>query len=288
MKIKLLIGTSLLSLLLLCSCSSKEAKDPEKNDEVQYPENGVYYEYSSGGNSDRVVRSLTFENGKEISRNEYDYWDNGKLREIKTMVGETVTDTWSYNYSTDGLLSQMVRQYTEDGEKCRDDYRYDEKGNVTLISLYTDDAYIGGERFTYTKNGDASLEERLDANGEVITYTSYTFDEGGKNVTLLEKFMYGSRIEYGTYEYNENGLLSSVKYYSSKDVLTKEIKNEYNADGKIKRVLTCDAEGTVLGYTECLYDKDGFNFRDIFYEDGKPVYRYDYTKEGARIYSAYN
>lgn len=288
MKIKLLIGTSLLSLLLLCSCSSKENKAPAKNDEVQYPENGVYYEYSSGGNSDRVVRSLTFENGKEISRNEYDYWDNGKLREIKTMVGETVTDTWSYNYSTDGLLSQMVRQYTEDGEKCRDDYRYDEKGNVTLISLYTDDAYIGGERFTYTKNGDASLEERLDANGEVITYTSYTFDEGTKNVTLLEKFMYGSRIEYGTYEYNENGLLSSVKYYSSKDVLTKEIKNEYNADGKIKRVLTCDAEGTVLGYTECLYDKDGFNFRDIFYEDGKPVYRYDYTKEGARIYSAYN
>lgn len=288
MKIKLLIGTSLLSLLLLCSCSSKEAKDPAKNDEVQYPENGVYYEYSSGGNSDRVVRSLTFENGKEISRNEYDYWDNGKLREIKTMVGETVTDTWSYNYSTDGLLSQMVRQYTEDGEKCRDDYRYDEKGNVTLISLYTDDAYIGGERFTYTKNGDASLEERLDANGEVITYTSYTFDESGKNVTLLEKFMYGSRVEYGTYEYNESGLLSSVKYYSSKDVLTKEIKNEYNADGKIKRVLTCDAEGTVLGYTECLYDKDGFNFRDIFYEDGKPVYRYDYTKEGARIYSAYN
>ena len=167
MKIKLLIGTSLLSLLLLCSCSSKEAKDPEKNDEVQYPENGVYYEYSSGGNSDRVVRSLTFENGKEISRNEYDYWDNGKLREIKTMVGETVTDTWSYNYSTDGLLSQMVRQYTEDGEKCRDDYRYDEKGNVTLISLYTDDAYIGGERFTYTKNGDALAKAPAEAGDYV-------------------------------------------------------------------------------------------------------------------------
>ena len=288
MKIKLLIGTAFLSLLLLASCGAKEGSDPAKKDEVQYPENGVYYEYSSGGNSDRVVSSITFENGKEISRNEYDYWDNGKLREIKTKVGETVTDTWSYNYSTEGLLSQMVRQYTEDGEKCRDDYRYDNKGNVTLISLYTDDAYIGGERFTYTENGDASLEERLDANGEVITYTSYSFDESGKKVTGLEKYMYGSRVEYGTYEYAEDGLLSSVKYYSSSDKLTQEIKNEYNADGKIKRVLTCDAEGNVLGYTECLYDEDGFNYRDIYYEDGKPVYRYDYTKEGARIYSAYN
>ena len=288
MKIKLLIA-SVLALSLLCSCSAKDAStDPSKKDETQYPENGVYYEYSSGGNSDRVVSSITFENGKEISRNEYDYWDNGKLREIKTKVGETVTDTWSYNYSTDGLLSQMVRQYTEEGEKCRDDYRYDSNGNVTLISLYTDDAYIGGERFTYTENGDASLEERLDANGEVITYTQYTFDESGKKVTDLEKYMYGSRVEYGTYEYSEDGLLISVKYYSSSDKLTEEIKNEYNADGKIKRVLTCDESGTVLGYTECLYDKDGFNYRDIFYEDGKPVYRYDYTKEGARIYSAYN
>ena len=287
MKTKILCA-SILALSLLCSCAAKDNTDTAKKDEVQYPENGVYYEYSSGGNSDRVVSSITFENGKEVSRNEYDYWDNGKLREIKTKVGDTVTDTWSYNYSTEGLLSQMVRQYTEEGEKCRDDYRYDEKGNVTLISLYTDDTYIGGERFTYTENGDASLEERLDANGEVITYTSYSFDESGKKVLGLEKYMYGSRVEYGTYEYSEDGLLTSVKYYSSSDKLTEEIKNEYNADGKIKRVLTCDEGGTVLGYTECLYDEDGFNYRDIFYEDGKPVYRYDYTKEGARIYSAYN
>ena len=152
MKTKILCA-SILALSLLCSCAAKDNTDTAKKDEVQYPENGVYYEYSSGGNSDRVVSSITFENGKEVSRNEYDYWDNGKLREIKTKVGDTVTDTWSYNYSTEGLLSQMVRQYTEEGEKCRDDYRYDEKGNVTLISLYTDDTYIGGERFTYTENG---------------------------------------------------------------------------------------------------------------------------------------
>ncbi len=289
MKNKLLLISLLLIVALLSSCGGKgNGTDTTAKDESQRPENGVYYEYSDGGNSDRVVSSITYENGKEVSRNEYDYWDNGRLRAITTKVGNTVTDTWNYNYSTNGLLSQMVRQYTEDGYECRDDYRYDEKGNVTLVSLYTDDVFIGGERFTYTEKNDVSLEERLDANGDVITYTKYSFDEKGEKITGLEKYMYGSRVEYGIYEYSEDGLLASVKYYSSSDKLTQEVRNEYNSEKKISRVLTCDAEGNVLAYTECLYDKDGFNYRDIFYEDGKPVYRYDYTKEGARIYSAYN
>lgn len=288
MKNKLLLIALLLALALLSSCGGKSDTNKVTGDEADRLENGVYYEYSSGGNSDRVVSSITYENGKEISRNEYDYWDNGRLRSITTKVGDKVTDTWNYNYSSDGLLSQMVRQYTEDGHECRDDYRYDEKGKLTLLSLYTDDEYVGGERYTYTETGDTSLEERLDANGDVITYTKYSFDESGKKVTGLEKYMYGSRVEYGTYEYSEDGLLASVKYYSSSDKLISEVKNEYNADKKVSRVLTCDADGNVLGYTECLYDEEGFNYRDIFYEDGKPVYRYDYTKDGARIYSAYN
>jgi len=287
LKNKLILISVFLLMLVLSSCGGKKTADTTANEESQHPENGVYYEYSDGGNSDRVVSSITYENGIEISRNEYDYWENGRLRTITTKVGDKVTDTWNYNYSAEGFLSQMVRQYTEDSFECRDDYRYDNKGNITSIALYTDDRYIGGGRYSYTEDGDTTLEERLDANGDVIAYTEYVFGEN-KKVASLNKYMYGSLMEYGLYEYSEGGLLSSVKYYSSSDELTQEIKNEYNAEKKISRILTCAPDGTILSYTECLYDESGFNYRDIFYEDGKPIYCYDYTEEGARIYSAYN
>ena len=48
-----------------------------------------------------------------------------------------------------------------------------------------------------------------------------------------------------------------------------------------------DKDGNVLSYTESLYDDQGFNYRDIYYKDGKPIYCYDYTPDGPPIMSAY-
>lgn len=286
MKIKAL-AFALLSLILLSGCTSHSDKLPAVTTENDRPENGVYYEYSDGGGSDRINAAITYENGKEIKRNEYDYWDDGKLKTIVAKENDTVTDTWNYNYSPEGILSQMVRQYTEDGCEYKDDYRYDNKGKLTGISIYEDGEFCGGQRFSYNEKGDTTLEEVLDANGDVITYTEYVFDDSGKTVSS-NQYMYGSKTAYSSYEYDEKGILLSISYYGSSDALTRRVVNEYDEKGNIKKVLTYSPEGVVVSYTECLYDDDGFNYRDIYYVDGRPVYRYDYTKDGARIYSDYN
>ena len=286
MKYKII--TALLALsLLLCACSKDNGDADTTAPEADHPENGVHYVYSDGGNSDRVSQSITYEDGEEIYRNDYDYWDNGKLKSITTTVDGEQTDVWYYNYGESGALSQMVREHTEAGEKCRDDYRYNEDCTLSEENFYKEDVFVGGLRYSYNDNGDTTLEEQLDANGDVITYREYSFDENGLTVSSAD-YMYGSLIETGIYEYDEEGKLLGIKYYQVGDTLTSEIRNEYDEKGNLVKILNCDADGTVLSHTECLYDENGFNYRDIIYQDGTPLYCYDYTEDGARIYSAYN
>lgn len=285
MKNKLFVlAALLLALIFLVSCR-EAGKDEETTADI--PENGIYYEYSGTGAGGLVESSTTYENGVAVSRNDYDYWPNGRLKSIVTTKDDKVTDTWYYNYSENGLLSQMVRHYTEDGYECRDDYRYDDEGYMISLSVYSEEQFVGGERYAYTEKGELSKKESLDRNGDVISYTQYSFDEKGRE-TGSETYMYGSRSSYSTCEYNDKGQLETVSYFTDKDSLTHTVVNEYNDKGKLAKTKDVAPDGTVKSFTECLYDDDGFNYRDIFYVDGKPVYRYDYTKDGARIYSSYN
>lgn len=287
MKYKIIIGAFLALTLCLCACS-KDGEDSETTaKENDHPENGVHYVYSDGGNSDRVSQSITYEEGEEIYRNDYDYWDNGKLKSITTTVDGEQTDVWYYNYGEGGVLSQMVREYTEEGEKWRADYRYNEDCTMSEESYYREDSFAGGFRYSYNENSDPALEEQLDANGDVIAYKEYTFDDAGRCVSSAD-YMYGSLIETGIYEYDGDGKLMGIKYYQVGDTLASEVRNEYDEKGNLVKILNCDFDGTVLGHTECLYDENGFNYRDIIYQDGTPLYCYDYTEDGARIYSAYN
>ena len=108
MKNKIIIAAAVLSVVtLLSSCSGdKPNKAPDDTTAKEYPENGVYYEYSSGGNSERVVSSITFKDGLAISSNEYDYWEDGKLKTVTTKVGDKTVEAWNYLYTEDGVLSQ--------------------------------------------------------------------------------------------------------------------------------------------------------------------------------------
>ncbi|MBQ4066939.1 MAG: hypothetical protein IJD22_04765, partial [Clostridia bacterium] len=275
----------------------KGSADTTATEDTSRPENGVYYEYSQGGHSDRVKASYTYENGIEIYRNEYEYWGDGNLKSITSYTGDTVTDTWYYNYN-EGILCQTVRNYSEAGSECRDEYIYLADGNLSEIIWYTDGVAIGGWLYTYTDKGELSREEYFDAgyyesrnNGtdeeiSPVIYKTYSFDEKGRTCRA-EEYEFNSLAGYDVYEYSESELLTCIKSYTSRDEYTGEQKYEYNADGELTKMLTCDEKGTVLSHVESLYDENGFHYRDIFYQDGKPLYCYDYTESGARIYSAY-
>ena len=230
------------ALFLLCSCGAKGGSESE----TTYAD-GVQYEYSDGGHSERVSARNVWKDGTVAERSVYDYWENGKLKAITNYSGDTETDSWHYSYTEAGTLSAMVRIYTKDGAELR--------------------------------------QEQYDKNGSVIAYTEYSFENG--LASGAESYQYDSLTSYWKYSYTEEGKLSEVHFYNYKDELTSRTEYTYDAEGRKDRVCEYGADGSLAGYTQSLYDDDGENYRDIYYEDGKPVYSTDYTKDGAVIYSEY-
>ena len=287
MKNKLIVAAAVLSAIaLLSSCSKNMQEKPEETTAPDIPENGVYYSYSSGGNSDRVVSSVTYKDGIAVSQNEYDYYEDGRLKTVTTKMGGATVEAWSYLYTEKGVLSQLVRTFTESGIECRDDYKYNKDGKIETLSWYTGKDYEGGYRYSYNDKGDPTLEEQLDRNGDVITYTEYTFNENGDTAAAYH-YQYGSVESHRIYEYDSEKTLTAIVSYDRNDNTIGKIGYEYNAEGKLSRTTEYDKDGNVLSYTESLYDDQGFNYRDIYYKDGKPIYCYDYTPDGPPIMSAY-
>jgi len=286
---KLLITlTAILTSALLFSCAPKKA-DSETTAPETTPENGMVYEYSEGGNSDRIVSGTSYKNGKVEYINKYEYWDDGRLMSVTTTdANGKVTSSWHYNYFENGVLSQMVRVYNADGFEHKDNYSYNDNGTLASIMYYAEEMLINGNRYSYNEDGKRTREERVGSDGKVIDYTEYELNKEGRTVSS-RYYTFDSEAEHSLYEYNDKGKLVLITTYSSlSDAVVRKSILEYGTDGKLTRTVMQDSEGNTTGYTEHIYDDDGNNVRDIVYEDGKPVYRYDYTKEGAAIYTPYN
>lgn len=283
--LKKLITAAMLCLcavILLSACGKKGPANEQKPSETTAAPDGMVYEYSG----DLIMGGINYENGKETYRQSYEYWPDGKLKSIKRTVGGSETESWNYNYFESGMLMQMVYIYIDGSVQCRDDYKYTELGDIASISSFVDGESMGSTVYTYNEDGGCIKEELMDPSGSVIKHTEYTLNEKGEPASA-HFFEFGSESSYSIYEYNDNGKVSSVKNYRTDGTFTGESTFEYNTDKTLKRSVKKDSEGKMTGHTEYLYD-DGFCYREIYYEDGNPVYRYDYTKDGTRSYYSYN
>lgn len=275
-----LVVFPLLVCMLLAGCGKNKDSTP-----AETMPDGVHYEYSKGGNSDRVTSRGVWKDGKLQENSVYDYWENGKLKSITNYSGDTKTDEWYYSYSENGTLARMIRIFTEGSDECRDDYTYNENGRIDSIKYFSNGTEIGGIRYTYNEDGAETKEEQYDRNGDVVAYTEYKFD--GDVATGAESYQYGSLSSWWNYSYNENGKLTQVCFYNYDGALRAKEDHIYDASGRKTRVNNYDSDGKLYGYTESLYNDDGFNYRDIYYENGKPVYSRDYTEDGAAVYNEY-
>lgn len=274
------ISVLLLFCVLLAGCGSKA-----DGETAETYADGVHYEYSKGGNSRRITSRGVWKDGELTENCVYDYWETGKLKSITNYSGDTKTEEWYYSYAENGTLSRMIRIFTEDGQECRDDYTYNENGRIDSVKYYSKDTEIGGIRYTYNENAVETKEEQYDRNGDVIAYTEYEFD--GENVIGAKSYQYGSLSSYWEYSYNDGGKLSEVRFYNYKGELNAKEEHIYDASGRQTKVNSYNSDGKLYGYTESLYDDNGFNYRDIYYENGKPKYCWDYTEDGAAVYSEY-
>lgn len=286
---KLLLITltaAVIAAISLSSCHSRSG-NPNQNTAVKEEEttDGVVYSYSSGG-SGNITESKTYEGGRVVSRSEYEYWENNRLKTVTVYdASDSISDTWNYIYYSDGGLQRSVRQYNNGSMPCTDTYDYDENGNVLSLVCRENGNTVGSVTYSYTDGGKLQLEQTLDKNGDVTAYTEYSFDENG-NTTSSHTYMYGSLSSYKEFVY-EDQRLTGITEYTGSGKLSGSVVYTYDENGNITRTENRGADGKVTGYTESLYDSDGFNYKDIYYENGSPKYSYDYTKEGAKVYTEY-
>lgn len=172
------------------------------------------------------------------------YEVQGNVRQIVYKNVENNANDMVITYNKDGmLLSEQIRgQYVE--------YQYDGL-YVHSLKLFTGDSLELKRRYTYSKNLPVEIRE-YDAKGTFRKRVSYSYDEKGNrtqgliltpyNDTLYtwhyvfedDKVQQETRINYMQenryqqrflYEYNKNGMLTSISEYDDDSVLM--TKTEY-------------------------------------------------------------
>lgn len=209
---KKLLASLLLLSLLLCSCSGTSGKDAETT-----PSDGIVYEYVDG--SEDIVQSVvSYEEGKEVSRDNYAYNKDGQLISITTVQNGKTVQTVSHEYSGK-VLTKTVKAFTDGGISVEEITLYGEDGYIASIDYYENGEKVGRELYYHDEEGNMIRSEEVDDSGFALTYK--------------------------TYEYNEDGNLSKVSYYEF-DSLTLYWIYTYDIFGEIENITEHDHTGKVI------------------------------------------
>ena len=251
-------------------------------------ERGDLSAYNIGGNNFFKLRDLGDALGFQVN---YD-------KETNTAIVVSHRWTWpvewlteEYIYNEDGAaLSHTVVTYDEDGNQLSYlyegqygsgsyQYTYDELGRPVKQVQDSVYSYDNGESwedhsttaYEYDVWGNLA-REIYQASGDVVSETSYTYDENGNLVISETLNNAGSSAVYHTYD--ELGREIRV-LYTDHDGVTNTDEFEWDADGNCIREVYINSRGEI----DCSYErtyKDGLVTKEtaVYYGD---VYTYNYT-----------
>ena len=184
------------------------------------------------GVTTRYAAEGYYETARPLSQSEYHFDNAGRVvREKETVVSGSVYDTW-YTYDQNGLLirSFFVAQNSSDPSdnySIINTYAYDKQGRIITHSYSSYWVVF----YTY-EEGKITAEEIYD--GDLYKKTVYTLNRKNKIVEeAVYKKMGGDSEELFLYSdmkysYDNNGNLVNVKTYIDDDMLSAELKFEYN------------------------------------------------------------
>ena len=177
---------------------------------------------------------------------------------------EWVCTMEKYYYADGSLECYYINEYDEEGKFVRCE-EYDGNGNLE---------YIGES--TYDENGNEILYLGYDKDGQQIDKTEYEYDKNNKLIKETNYYDNDAVGDIRTFEYDENGNETHVTGTSTEGELYMEIKNEYNADGKIIK-----SYQYYLGPVSWTYE---YEYNGEFLEKAN---RYDYngTLDGIYVYT---
>ncbi|WP_299767449.1 hypothetical protein [uncultured Dokdonia sp.] len=221
-----------------------------------------------------------FEDCGEKTKEEYD--KNGHLTSLKLYEDGDLTDTYTYLYEENKLVSEKE----DDGEDTtKKTYRYNTSGlliekkeydNNTLEYLYT---YAYNKKGFMIEKEYTSLREDSGAfGGTTYSKTIYTYNNNGKCTSETEYHKDGREKNKIIYEHsNTNGhtILEKEKHdedkyvpqysitYDTRGNITEKILYSYYGKQEERRVRTFDANNNVLTYES--YNEDNVLVNHIVY-----------------------
>ena len=199
------------------------------------------YEYDEAGNQ---VRETHFDDNKRIGYREQSYDEFGNCVEMRyydasgTINGFTQYEynaagniTKSEYYSGDELSIAEVYEYDEFGNETMRTvnsysegevysrrymlYEYDVFGNQIKLTFFNEDTLEYIWEYTYDSSKNLVLETSYDAEGNVIWWHGYDYDEAGN---LLEEISLSIRVEYSYDEFGNK--VKEIVYDASGDFIS--------------------------------------------------------------------
>ena len=205
-------------------------------------------------NEKNATRYYTYDS---VGRLTSEHWGNTTDYFMYTydLVGNLLYATdgdHSYSYTYDALYRPIYTSFNFDSQSAVFSYTYDLAGRQTSSSL--------------TLNG------RSDRVNEV------TYDYLGNATTIKQTGNITDEI-FAEFDYNANGLLTSVRRYEKDDDTINEIANslyEYNANNAVTSITHKNPNGTQIVQHSYTYDNSNNIVEYLNSIDGQTSYDYDY------------
>ena len=208
-----------------------------------------------------ATRKLEYNTG-DVNLTEYTYDDQWNILSTRTLLNGEEASSAEYTYSEDlsivtmHITSKLYDNTTSEGRRT-----FDENGNVLTAETYTDGKLTGISSYTYDEKGREISVVNTAPDSENVTKMERSYDENGNLLTYtIDTGYYVSRQEY-TYD-KQNRRLSRHDYQN--DDLVSYI--EYAWEGNVQSGTVYDAQETVQRKVVLTYDKAGNLLVEEYYD----------------------
>lgn len=187
-------------------------------------DNKIYYTYKyTYNNKNKLATSSGFRKGKQTYKNEYEYYDNGSLKETREYNKKgKLKKIYNYACEPTGTVEKKITQenickkrtYNPDSSYVVIYEGHDNKGNMARrIVKYSKDS-LELEQTFYNKKDKETRK--------------YITEYKDKKVVGFQNFYSGKLIRKYNYSYKPNGLTDSYQSYNKKGKLLQKTVYEYS------------------------------------------------------------
>ncbi len=226
--------------------------DPEEVHSYTYDEKGNLIEHVMEMPMDGILeRFVTTRNAE------------GHPITIVKFYGDDAGEKVEYVFATHGQPVSVVR-HDADGEfESKEELTYNDQ-HLLVQRLVTDAAGVTRKyTFAYNDKNLMAKEEELDGNDKLVSRLEYTYNEDGKETSLLKFNEENKPVSSVKSEYDENGRLARRV---SKGFYTRISLYEYDEEGRLLEESLSDENGFVISRNRMEYNESGLVTHETVYE----------------------